>query len=128
MKRINLFAIALFASAAILWGKDNPEMLFPPPSDPIVLHEILVPPPPPPKSGVVHILASYVQETCEISLCISEPQGPMVVTIKNESGQVVLQETVDGNQPEVDIPLPTLQIGCYSITIQSKLHLLAGVF
>ena len=126
MKRSLLLTLSAFLGMAFVKGELG--NLLPPQGDPIDLDEILVPPPPGPKSGVASILAWYDQETSMISLCMNEQQGPMVVTITDESGQLVFQQTVDGNQLEVDIHLPTLQSGTHSITIYSKMHLLAGKF
>ena len=129
MKKLNLFVMILFMTIAMLGGKELPSMLLPQGGIPIELTEILQVPLPGPKSvGQLPIQAWYIHKPCMISLLISDSQGPMMVTVNDASNHEILQTSVDGNQTVATIPLPDLQSGRYSITIQNSTYLLRGTF
>jgi len=126
MKKTTLFAIVFLLSAAAF---TEPEKPVPPQGTEIELKEILVPPPPGSKTTVDNpIHAWYVQEQCMIKLSTDSQQGKMIVSIEDESGSLVLQRIVDGNNPDIDIQLPLLPAGYFTITIESKKHCLVGEF
>ena len=127
MKRIFLFA--LFVSMASVWGIGNPEMpaLVNDEEDGIEIREITILPIPGPKS-VMPIRIWYFQKSNMINLCTNGPQGLLVVAVEDGSGNLMLQQTVDGDQSAVKVPLPKLQTGFYKLTIQSGTYLMTGTF
>jgi len=125
MKRIFLFA--LFVSMASVWGIGNPEMPALPDDDEdgIEVREITILPIPGPKS-VAPIRIWYFNKLKMISLCTNSPQGLLVVALEDGSGNLMLQQTVDGDQSAIKVLLPILQAGYYLLTIQSSTYLIMG--
>ena len=97
MKKFSLFVIALLMAVAVSGKKENSEKPVPQSGDPIELKEILILPLPGPKSMVTPVSAWFIHKPCMIGLSIHDPQGPMVVTIEDNSEQVIVKQTVDGN-------------------------------
>ncbi|MCL1973770.1 MAG: DUF3244 domain-containing protein [Bacteroidetes bacterium] len=128
MKKTSLFVFVLFLAVAMQGKRENPWTLLPSPGDPIELRELLSPPLPGPKSNVIPIQAWHDHKLGMIYLEINDLLGPVVVIVEDALDHVILQQTVDGNQPLVTIPLSGLQPGCYKLTIQSSTHLLVGIF
>jgi len=125
MKRILL--LAMLVSMAAVGGKGNPEMSASP-NDEIELEEITIPLPPGPKSGTASIRAWYLQKANMINMRPNGPQGSLAVTVEDGAGHIVLQQTVDGNRPSIELPLPALPADDYKISIQGNASLLVGRF
>ena len=128
MKKISLLAVILFMAIATLGGEEHSGMSAPQSGDPIELKEILILPKPGPKSIIPPIQAWFTRKPCMIGLEISDPQGPMEVKVEDARSRILAQQTVDGNQATAAIILPTLESGCYTVTIKSSAHLVTGTF
>ena len=128
MKKISLLAVILFMAVATLGGKENSGMSAPQSGDPIELKEILILPLPGPKSIIPPVQAWFTRKPCKIDLNINERLGIMDVKVEDAKNRMMLQQTVDGNQATAAIILPTLEPGCYTVTIKSSAHLVTGIF
>ena len=109
----------------IVWGQTPP----PDGEVEIELKDIILPPPPGPKSGtLIPINAWFNHELCMIRLETDAQQGPIVVSVEDEAGNLIFKEVVDGNQFTIKVHLISLMPGYYKLTLQSSTRLFVGRF
>jgi hypothetical protein len=123
MQKFTLF-FALFFYTAIAWGQTPPQ-----PDDGDDWEEIIILPKTGPKSGTVDpISVWYSQKLCMILLETDCKQGPIGVSIKDETNFLVFEQMVDGNQSTIKVFLPLLSFGYYKLTIEIGTCLYVGKF
>jgi len=127
MQKLTLITTMLMSAAIALGLSPSTSPL--PVEEEIELKGIFIPPPTGPKSGAVNpISAWFNHDLCMLRFETDGKQGPIIVSVENDVNLLVFEDEVNGNQVNINVPLPLLQFGYYKLTLKSSTWLLTGMF